>query len=58
MGVAVEPPNSGSHYRAVKDGKVYPVPAHNGERSEISDVYIRGLCRAFDLNYEDLKKHL
>lgn len=58
MGVSIEPPNGGSHYRASKEGKMYPIPAHNGERSEIADVYIRGVCRAFDLNYEEFKKRL
>ena len=37
-------------WRFVKDGKgVYPVKAHNGKRSVIPWVYIRGLCRAHEI---------
>jgi hypothetical protein len=32
------------------DGKTYPIPAHNGMKTEISDVYIRGLCRCFQID--------
>jgi hypothetical protein len=39
-------------------GAVYPIPAHNGERSSIGDVYIRGVCRAFDLDEKALRNLL
>ena len=26
-------------------GKTYIIPAHNGEKTEITDVYIRAVCR-------------
>lgn len=53
-GITFSRPSSGSHWKAKKDGyRTYPVPAHNGERTEISDQYIRGLCRNFGLNAEE-----
>lgn len=53
-GIAFSPPSSGSHWKAKKDGfRTYPVPAHNGERTEISDPYIRGLCRNFGIAFEE-----
>jgi hypothetical protein len=37
-------------YGFEKQGKArYPVKAHNGERSEIPWVYIKGLCRVHDI---------
>jgi predicted RNA binding protein YcfA (HicA-like mRNA interferase family) len=39
-------------------GRPYPIPAHNGLRTEIPDEYIRGLCRAFGIDYEELRKRL
>jgi len=58
FGIAVEKPKNGSHWKAKANGKSYPVPAHNGPKSEISDAYINGLCRAFDLDVEDFKSRL
>jgi predicted RNA binding protein YcfA (HicA-like mRNA interferase family) len=58
-GIRVEKPNKGSHWKARNaDGKVYTIPAHNGERAEISDVYINGVCRAFGIDPKDFKKKL
>jgi transcriptional regulator with XRE-family HTH domain len=34
------------------------VPAHNGGRSEISDVYIRAACRFFNIDEKELRKKL
>lgn len=31
----------------------YPIPAHNGPKSEITDVYIRAMCRHFELDLEE-----
>lgn len=39
-------------------GRPYPIPAHNGMKTEIPDVYIRGICRAFALDYEQVKRRL
>jgi len=60
LGVRVfERSGKGSHV-VVDDGKghSYPLPLHHGVKTELSDVYIRGLCRALDLDYEELRKHL
>lgn len=58
LGVVVDAPNSGSHWKARRDGKTYPLPAHNGARTELDDVYIRGLCRCFGLDEAELRRHL
>jgi hypothetical protein len=49
----------GSHM-IVRDGRgrTYVLSLHRGEHTELSDVYVRGLCRAFDLNYEEFKRKL
>lgn len=53
-GVLLEKPKSGSHYKFVRDGVRYPISAHNGLKTEIPDLYIRGLCRTFDIDPADL----
>lgn len=59
LGVAIEPARGGgSHWRAVRGGRVYPVPAHNGERSEVKEAYLRGLCRVLELDEAELRKLL
>jgi hypothetical protein len=56
LGVSVEPPSSGSHWKFRRPGfRVYPIPAHNGERTEISDRYIRALCRALEIDEQELR---
>ena len=51
--IRIEP--GGRHFHARKDGfGVYPIPAHNGKKSEIADVYLRALCRHFQLDLEKL----
>lgn len=57
MGLEVLKPGSGSHWKAVrpgKGGKTFPIPAHNGEKTEIGDQYIRAVCRCFEIDPEDL----
>jgi hypothetical protein len=39
-------------------GRTYPLPLHHGAKTELSDVYIRGLCRALEIDYEELRKRL
>lgn len=53
----VERSGKGSHV-LVDDGKghTYPLPLHHGTKTELSDVYVRGLCRALDLDYAELRK--
>lgn len=58
LGATTSEPTSGSHWKIEKDGKMYPIPAHNGERSEISDLYIRGMCRALGIDEKELRKLL
>lgn len=58
LGIAVEEPSSGSHWKASNDGKTYPIPASNGLKTEISDKYIKGLCRCFSLDVDDFTKKL
>jgi hypothetical protein len=31
------------------------MPLHHGQRTELSDVYVRGLCRALEIDYERLR---
>ncbi len=60
LGVRVsERSGKGSHV-VVDDGKghTYPLPLHRGARTELSDVYVRGLCRALEIDYEELRKLL
>jgi hypothetical protein len=60
MGVRVgERAGKGSHV-VIDDGKgrTYPLPLHHGAKTELSDVYIRGLCRALEIDYEELRKRL
>jgi len=34
------------------------LPAYNGLKSELGDLYIRGLCRAFGLDERDFRRLL
>lgn len=49
----------GSHV-VVDDGKghTYPLPLHHGAKTELSDVYVRGLRRALEIDYQELRKLL
>lgn len=56
-GVKLERPSSGSHWKFVgPGGRTYPVPAHNGLRTELPDVYVRGAHRAFGIAYSKGEK--
>jgi len=60
LGVRIsERPGKGSHV-VVDDGKghTYPLPLHHGTKTELSDVYVRGLCRALEIDYQELRKRL
>ena len=50
----VERAGKGSHV-VLDDGKghTYVLPLSHGEKTELSDVYVRALCRAFEIEYED-----
>jgi hypothetical protein len=59
FGVSIEPPRGGgSHWKAVgSDGTVYMIPAHNAERTELADVYVRKLCRT-GIDYDEFRSKL
>lgn len=38
--------------------RCYTLPAHNGDKTELDDKYIKGLCKHFGLNYADFKAKL
>lgn len=58
FGITVEKPGSGSHWKAKRGSVTYTIPAHNGARSEIGDVYLKGVCRAFGIDVGEFKKLL
>ena len=60
LGVRVSERSSRGSHIVVDDGKghAYPLPLHHGEKTELSDVYVRGLCRALEIDYEELRKLL
>jgi len=39
-------------------GNTYPLSLHNGDRTELSDVYLRGICEKFGLDQDDFRKKL
>ena len=48
--IVLEKPGRGAHWKlGGPGGTTYPVPAHNGERTEIARESIRGWCRCFDV---------
>jgi hypothetical protein len=56
LGLGIAKPNSGSHWKFERAGyRPYPVAAHNGERTEIPDKYIRGMCRAMGVEEAELR---
>lgn len=59
FGVDVEKPSGGgSHWKAKRAGcRPYTIPAHN-LKAEISDIYLRALCRALELDFKEFKKRL
>lgn len=49
-GCKVFHPNKGSHWKFKKDGcRTYPIPAHNGLKTQIAWSYIQGLCRCMGI---------
>ena len=60
LGITVhERKAKGSHVVINDDhGRVTTLPCHQGERTMLSDVYLRALCRCFNLEYEELKRNL
>jgi hypothetical protein len=59
LGGTVEKPTKGSHWKAyAPDGRMYPLPSHNGPRGELDDEYIRGLARLFGITFNDMMKRV
>jgi predicted RNA binding protein YcfA (HicA-like mRNA interferase family) len=59
LGSRLEKPKTGSHWKAfAPGGQMYTLPAHNGEKTEIGDKYIKGLCRALGIDEAELRKLL
>lgn len=60
FGIGVDPPRGGgSHWKATgPDGTAYTLPSHNGERTELTDVYVRKLCRAFNIDEHAFRTRL
>lgn len=60
FGITLEPPRGGGlHWKATgPDGTVYTIPAHNAEHTELSDVYLRKVCRVFRIDYRELRARL
>ena len=56
--ISVEEPAKGSHWKATDGQTSYTIPSHNGLKGEISDVYIKALCRAFGLDYRAFLREL
>jgi hypothetical protein len=57
--IEIKNPKKGSHWKAVRGGsRTFPVPAHNAEKTEIPDEYIRALCRNFGIDYQEMKRLL
>jgi hypothetical protein len=50
----------GKHNRKlVRQGyRSYTIPAHNGDKSEVTDPYISGLCRNFQIDEPTFRKLL
>jgi hypothetical protein len=59
-GKSYERPGRGSHWKIFdpKTGVSYRIPAHNKEKTEIDDIYVRALCRQFGFDYKKFKERL
>lgn len=59
FGVEISEPGRGSHWQCRKQGfRMYPIPAHNGLKTEISDRYIAGLCKHFGIDEDAFRRSL
>ena len=54
----IESKGGGSHFKCVKGSRVYTISLHNGLKTEIANVYVKGVCRAFDIDIAELRKKL
>lgn len=52
---AVDVTTGTRHFQARKEGfSMFPIPAHNGRKSEIDDKYLRALCKHFGIDPKKL----
>lgn len=59
FGVEVDDTGGKHNYKAKRVGfRTFPVPAHNGWKTEIDDKYIRALCRNLGIDEAELWKAL
>lgn len=59
QGVTVEKPKSGSHWKAkFPDGTMFPLPAHNALKTEISDVYLNKIAKRFGRTLAELLREI
>lgn len=59
LGATVTPsPGGSSHWHVEKDGAMYPLPAGHGDNSEITDKYVRGVCKALSLDEKEFRRFL
>ena len=43
------------HFQANKDGyPVYPIPAHNGRKTEVQNKYLKTMCKHFGIDPKNL----
>lgn len=57
-GATIDEPSGGSHFKAHFKSKMYTIPAQSAMKTEISDVYIRRLCKEFGIDYKEFVKKL
>lgn len=60
LGLEIVPARGKHPWKAQRTGGgvSYGIPAHNGLKTEISDQYVRGFCRAFGLDEAEFRKLL
>jgi hypothetical protein len=56
LGYRMDEPGAGSHWKVyAPDGRMYPIPAHRGRKTELDGKYVRGLCRSLGINEKVLR---
>ena len=59
LGVTVEKPSTGSHWRARRPGaRCYTIPAHNGMKTKVTRKWLRGMCATLGLDIVLLEQYL
>jgi predicted RNA binding protein YcfA (HicA-like mRNA interferase family) len=60
MGITVrERKGKGSHV-LINDGsgRAYTLPCHHGQKTVLSDHYLKAVCRFYELDYDEFRKLL